>query len=81
MFKQLRDTKEAIGMKISVSTTGLEVAPFLVIGSGIAGLYTALKLAELAESIKAVSLLQNLVAFEQSDSLLTSISLRQRRPS
>lgn len=41
----------------------------------------AAKLAELAESIKAVSLLQNLVAFEQSDSLLTSISLRQRRPS
>ncbi|HHT48959.1 MAG TPA: L-aspartate oxidase [Firmicutes bacterium] len=38
-------------MKISVSTTGLEVAPFLVIGSGIAGLYTALKLAELAEVI------------------------------
>ena len=36
-------------MKISVSTTGLEVAPFLVIGSGIAGLYTAHKLAETAE--------------------------------
>ena len=36
-------------MKISVSTSGLEVAPFLVIGSGIAGLYTALKLAEIAE--------------------------------
>lgn len=36
-------------MKITVATTGLKVAPFLVIGSGIAGLYTALKLAEIAE--------------------------------
>lgn len=36
-------------MKISLSTAGLRTSPFLVIGSGIAGLYTALKLAELAE--------------------------------
>ena len=34
-------------MKINLSTAGQSVAPFLVIGSGIAGLYTALKLAEI----------------------------------
>ena len=34
-------------MKIILSTAGQSVAPFLVIGSGIAGLYTALKLAEI----------------------------------
>ena len=38
-------------MKISVSTAGQSVAPFLVIGSGIAGLYTALKLAEICRSL------------------------------
>jgi L-aspartate oxidase len=36
-------------MAISISTTGLEHTSFLVVGSGIAGLYTALKLSEFAE--------------------------------
>ncbi len=36
-------------MAIKVSTNNSESTPFLVIGSGIAGLYTALKLSELAE--------------------------------
>ena len=35
-------------MKITFSPAGLGTTPFLVIGSGIAGLYTALKLAEIA---------------------------------
>lgn len=35
-------------MKITLSTAGLSRTPFLVIGSGIAGLYTALKLADIA---------------------------------
>ncbi|HHW11713.1 MAG TPA: L-aspartate oxidase [Firmicutes bacterium] len=36
-------------MKMKLSTAGLRTTPFLVIGSGIAGLYTALKLAEIAD--------------------------------
>ncbi|NLM37282.1 MAG: L-aspartate oxidase [Firmicutes bacterium] len=36
-------------MKIKLSTAGLHTTSFLVIGSGIAGLYTALTLAEIAD--------------------------------